>query len=129
MASLSLSNAPAGQTAGPLPASGSLRIALADVQRVSASAPGGSRLVNALTRCRSSLDGSFSELVNATTEVVGSGEFEHIVTDITAVDGSTASVAMIFRARGQRGLNVVREARASIDLASCSASDISLPRA
>ncbi|MEE4315884.1 MAG: hypothetical protein V2I74_02770 [Erythrobacter sp.] len=99
------------------------------MQRVSASAPGGSRLVNALTRCRSSLDGSFSELVNATTEMVGSGEFEHIVTDITAVDGSTASVAMIFRARGRRGLNVVREARASIDLASCSASDISLPRA
>lgn len=126
LAGLSLSNAPAQDFAGPQPASDSLRIALADVQAISASTPDGSRFVNGLTRCRSSLDGSFSELVDAARGAFGSREFSHIVTDVTASQGSSASVAMIFRTRGPRGMPVVREARATIDLATCAASDISV---
>ena len=129
VAGLSLSNAPAERLGGSPPASDSLRIALADVRDISSSVPGSARFVNELTRCRSSLDGSFSELVDSTSVTFGAREFEHIVTDVIAGEGSSARVAMIFRTRGPKGLMVMREVRANIDLATCAASDIFVPTA
>ncbi|WP_273678894.1 hypothetical protein [Erythrobacter fulvus] len=104
-----------------------MRISLADVRNDILPVSDLSRQGERLILCRSSIDGSFSELVDTTTETVGAGEFVHIVTDIISVEGKTASVAMIFQARNARGLTIIREARASIDLRSCAASDLFIP--
>lgn len=104
-----------------------MRISLADVRNAVLPVSDLSRQGERLILCRSSIDGSFSELVDIITETVGASEFAHIVTDIISVKGTKASVAMIFQARNARGLTIVREARASIDLGSCAASDVSIP--
>ena len=129
VAGLSLSNAPAGEHAGPSRLAGEVRIALADVRSEAASLAAPSRPGASLVGCRSHLDGSFSALIDAASARVGAGQFTHIVTDITRVEGATAKVAMIYQSRDGRGRTVVREARASIDLASCNAADLSVPSA
>ncbi|MDC8755685.1 hypothetical protein OIK40_13625 [Erythrobacter sp. sf7] len=127
VAGLSLSNASPQDTVRPLLAEQQVRISLADVRNDILPVSDLSRQGERLILCRSSIDGSFSELVDTTTETVGAGEFVHIVTDIISVEGKTASVAMIFQARNARGLTIIREARASIDLRSCAASDLFIP--
>lgn len=126
LAGLSLSNAPADNPPASAFDPVAVRIRLADVESGTPARDANYRLAKGLLRCRSPLDGSFDGLVAAATGVVGTDRFEHMLTDIVAVGNGDVTVAMIFRTRDRRGFDIVRQARASIDLASCNASNLSM---
>jgi hypothetical protein len=104
-----------------------MRITLAEVQSLRRAPDAADLVAGQLKQCRSRFDGSFDGLIDAAARQGGMDRFEHIATEIVAVHGSEAQAAMLFRFRDGRGLPIVREARARIDLASCAASDIFIP--
>jgi len=117
LAGLSLSNA-------PLASPGNVRIALAEVAAMPAPTGANARLARDLRQCRSQLDGSFRSLVEAVAPAGGDGDFAHIATDMLRVDGAEVTVVMLFRTGSDEGVFTTRQASASIDLASCRASQV-----
>lgn len=123
---LCLSNAPPEMQARPVAMSGEIQISIQSDRSENSYADGTGRMVGRALRCRSSTDGSFRELVDAVQQKVSATQVEHIVTDIFRVGDSELAVVMMYKTKDWRGLEVVREARAAMDLTTCTPSDLSV---